>query len=193
MKMNRRLFYLRYIVFTFLFIFVLSISSNAQTEFKPEDCGKSKENLKKCFDLFVGHLGNIKAGAENKVAAVKRKEKNNELTNKSAELAEVKRLYDDAKDTVQKATEVFKQKPYDFTNIKAEVERSVTKYRDFNNAANVLLTGTPATNLGIFDFIIDFGCQFLNVPDDLCDFIKDQFSKYKIQKTRWKKWNDIKV
>ena len=92
MKINRGSFYLRCIVFTFLFIFVLSLSSNAQTEIKPEDCGQSKENLKKCFDLFVGHLENIKAGAENKVAAVKRSEKNNELTAKTTELAEVKRL-----------------------------------------------------------------------------------------------------
>jgi hypothetical protein len=193
MKINRISFYSRYFVFTFLCIFVLSLSSNAQTEIKPEECSQSKENLKKCFDLFVGHLENIKAGAENKVAAVKRSEKNNELTTKATELAEVKRLYEDAKGTVETATKVFKKKPYDFTNIKIEVERAVTKYRNFNNAANVLLTGGPATNLGIFDFIIDFGCQILNVPDLLCDYIKDLFAEYKVKKTRWKKWNEIKV
>lgn len=193
MKNNRVAVYSWKVVFIFLSVFVFSLGVYAQTEVKPENCGQSKENLKKCFDLFVGHLENIKAGAENKVAAVKRSEKNNELTSKTTELNEVKRLYEDAKGTVEEATKVFKKKPYDFTNIKVEVERAVTKYRNFNNAANVLLTGTPATNLGVFDFIIDFGCQILNVPDILCSYIKDLFAEYQIKKTKWKKWGDIKV
>ncbi len=170
-------------------IVLLCLCSSAvrADDVKPEDCGKSEENLHKCIDNLVTELKDMKSGAESKALIVKQR-----FGNDHAKTDPLKQSYESARASIKTTIDMMKKSHPDFTNIKLQFDTAKIRYSQFSTATTTALgqAENPA-GFGIFDFFIDFGCAALKLPPQLCSLVKTIVHNIQFNQIKWKDWNSI--
>jgi hypothetical protein len=174
---------------TTLFAFLLTLSVSGQVV-KTEDCIKSKENIKACFDTFTDQLKSLKSNAEQKALVLKQRFDKND-----AKLTSLKSSYERARENANTTIKLIKNKNLNFDTVKQQYDTTEINQRKFIDEANLALGAKEVEPRdGLISMIAVFACKFIpGVPPIVCEYLMVIIREYDFKRLEWQKWDKIKA